>query len=300
MGLRFRKSISIMPGVKLNFGKTGMSVSTGIPGFRKTFHTSGKVTTSMGIPGTGISYVTTENKNKTPRNQRQTRNETPTYYEPTSEPIATPDYNETEAQYDTSYEEPISQPKIVTKNVAADIHKITDDVIDWTEVMVNPCPPDDSYDAELWTYFHNVSAKVLSGDIDTYLQVINDINPLNDLLDYGTGFEFGTDSPLKMEVEFQINSDNINMPKNSTEYQDYVCSVAIRIARDIFALLPVQKVIVHATNNGEDILSVCFDKETFSDLKFSFIDPSNVLRNFKCNMNYTESKGFTEIERLDI
>lgn len=289
-----------MPGVKLNFGKTGMSVSTGIPGFRKTFHTSGKVTTSMGIPGTGISYVTTENKNKTPRNQRQTRNETPTYYEPTSEPIATPDYNETEAQYDTSYEELISQPKIATKNVAADIHKITDDVIDWTEVMVNPCPPDDSYDAELWTYFRNVSAKVLSGDIDTYLQVINDINPLNDLLDYGTGFEFGTDSPLKMEVEFQINSDNINMPKNSTEYQDYVCSVAIRIARDIFALLPVKNIIVHATDGAMDILSVCFDKKTFSDLKFNFIDPSETINKFEHNMEFNTINGFSSIVRLDI
>ena len=88
MGLRFRKSISIMPGVKLNFGKNGMSVSTGVPGFRKTFHSSGRVTTSIGIPGTGISYVTTENKNRTPRNRRQTRNETPTYYEPVSKPIA--------------------------------------------------------------------------------------------------------------------------------------------------------------------------------------------------------------------
>ena len=39
----------------------GMSISTGVPGFRKTFHTSGKVTTSVGIPGTGLSYVTTEN-----------------------------------------------------------------------------------------------------------------------------------------------------------------------------------------------------------------------------------------------
>ena len=42
MGLRFRKSISIFPGVRLNFGKTGMSVSTGVPGFRRTVHTSGK------------------------------------------------------------------------------------------------------------------------------------------------------------------------------------------------------------------------------------------------------------------
>ena len=164
--------------------------------------------------------------------------------------------------------------------------------------MVSPCPPDSSYDADLWKYFHDVSGKILSGDIDTYLQVINDINPLNDLLDYGTGFEFGTDSPLKMEVEFQINSDNIDMPKNSTEYQDYVCSVAIRIARDIFALLPVQKVVVHATNDGDDILSVCFDKKTFSGLKFNFIDPSETINKFEHNMEFDNMNGFGNVERL--
>lgn len=60
MGLRFRKSVSLFPGVKLNFGTTGMSVSTGVPGFRKTFHTSGRVTTSVGIPGTGIYYIDTK------------------------------------------------------------------------------------------------------------------------------------------------------------------------------------------------------------------------------------------------
>lgn len=65
MGLRFRKSVSLFPGVKLNFGTTGMSVSTGVPGFRKTFHTSGRVTTSVGIPGTGLYYVDTKNTKKT-------------------------------------------------------------------------------------------------------------------------------------------------------------------------------------------------------------------------------------------
>ena len=71
MGLRFRKSISIIPGVKLNIGTTGMSVSAGVPGFRKTFHTSGRVTTSVGIPGTGLYYVDTNNT-RTQNSQRRT------------------------------------------------------------------------------------------------------------------------------------------------------------------------------------------------------------------------------------
>ena len=80
MGLRFRKSVSIIPGVKLNFGKTGMSVSTGVPGFRKTFHTSGKVTTSIGIPGTGLYYVDTKNtKTQNSKGNTRTRQESPMY-----------------------------------------------------------------------------------------------------------------------------------------------------------------------------------------------------------------------------
>lgn len=38
MGLRFRRSVTLCKGVKLNFGKTGMSVSLGVKGYRKTFH----------------------------------------------------------------------------------------------------------------------------------------------------------------------------------------------------------------------------------------------------------------------
>lgn len=60
MGLRFRKSVTLGKGVKLNFGKSGMSVSVGGKGYRKTINTKGQVTTSMGIPGTGIYYTDTK------------------------------------------------------------------------------------------------------------------------------------------------------------------------------------------------------------------------------------------------
>ena len=75
MGLRFRKSVQLFPGVRLNFGKSGMSVSAGVPGFRKTIHTSGRVTTSVGIPGTGIYYVDTKKPNRD-RQRNNTRQRT--------------------------------------------------------------------------------------------------------------------------------------------------------------------------------------------------------------------------------
>lgn len=59
MGFRFRKSFKVAPGVKLNLGKKSAGVSVGGKGFRKSFSTSGRSTTSVGIPGTGLSYVST-------------------------------------------------------------------------------------------------------------------------------------------------------------------------------------------------------------------------------------------------
>lgn len=59
MGMRFRKSKKIAPGVKVNVGKKGASVTLGAKGVHHTISTSGRKTTSVGVPGTGISYVKT-------------------------------------------------------------------------------------------------------------------------------------------------------------------------------------------------------------------------------------------------
>ena len=57
MGLNFRKSIQLIPGVKLNLSKSGASISAGVPGFRKSINTQGQVTTTASIPGTGLYYT---------------------------------------------------------------------------------------------------------------------------------------------------------------------------------------------------------------------------------------------------
>ena len=59
MGLRFRKSIKIGSGAKLNINKKSVGMSVGGKGARYTVNSSGRRTKSVGIPGTGLSYVST-------------------------------------------------------------------------------------------------------------------------------------------------------------------------------------------------------------------------------------------------
>ena len=54
---RFRKTISVLPGVKVNLSKTGLSTSVGGKG--ATLNVGhGKKNVTLGIPGTGLSYRT--------------------------------------------------------------------------------------------------------------------------------------------------------------------------------------------------------------------------------------------------
>ena len=64
MGLRFRKSIKIAPGVKLNINKKSCSVTVGKRGAHYTINSKGKHTASVGIPGTGLSYTHTSSGSK--------------------------------------------------------------------------------------------------------------------------------------------------------------------------------------------------------------------------------------------
>ena len=54
---RFRKTFSILPGVRVNLSKTGVSGSLG--GHGATLNVGhGKENVTLGVPGTGLSYRT--------------------------------------------------------------------------------------------------------------------------------------------------------------------------------------------------------------------------------------------------
>lgn len=57
MGLRFRRTVKLLPGVRLNISRSGITTSIGPRGARVTLGgTRTRVTT--GLPGTGLSYTT--------------------------------------------------------------------------------------------------------------------------------------------------------------------------------------------------------------------------------------------------
>lgn len=57
MGFRFRKSVKIAPGVRLNLGKKSTGISFGGKGMGVSINSKTGTTGRISIPGTGLSYT---------------------------------------------------------------------------------------------------------------------------------------------------------------------------------------------------------------------------------------------------
>jgi len=92
-------------------------------------------------------------------------------------------------------------------------------------------------------------------------------------------------------------------------YQDYIASVALKVAGDLFRILPRDEVYVtcetemlnpkigHKENTP--ILSVHFVRATFDRLNLQKIDPSDaIVANFRHAMSFKRAQGFSRIEPL--
>ncbi len=66
MTWRFRRSFKLLPGVRINLGKRGVSASVGPRGAKVTIG-RGQVRTTVGVPGTGVSKTTSRRLRPEPR-----------------------------------------------------------------------------------------------------------------------------------------------------------------------------------------------------------------------------------------
>jgi hypothetical protein len=362
LGLRFRKSFKIAPGIRMNVSNKSAGISFGGKGLRYSINSSGRKTSSVGIPGTGVSYVSTKSGKSYHTEAYQKHKELQTLQNQIK-----PDQLQELAQIEVDLFE--NQCELVQS-----IHKECDESIDWTSIA-NSLPPfplgetgpkekvainnyhnyhpgffdrmfskdeeeysrlsdqilqaklEDEKDYREWEELFNLAKNVLAGDIDTYLKVIDEMDPLCDLSEFGSGFEFSTDDPSYLEVEFDVHSNSM-IPKvekkltktgklsvkqmTKTRYfelmQDYVCSCILRIARDLFALLPLNTVFIHAydeqlnseTGHNERILilSIKIDRNILEGLNFENIDCSDSMNNFPHQMKFRKFKGFDSVQKI--
>ena len=272
MGLSFRKSITILPGVKVNVSKSGLSLSAGIGGLHGSINTKGQVRGTASLPGTGVRYTKTKNiKDLLPGAEEKKKAEA------AEKKAKAAEAKKAKAEAEKAKEEAPKKPKKgdVSKAITG-IYAMSDRAIEW--IAIKNSSSDLGY--ENWDYLKERADKVLGGDIDTYLEIINDVNPFAELIDMGCEFECGTDNPMKMFVECKINGDKVLEEYKSEKeiYEDYVAGVALKAGRDIFALLPLWQVEVTCLEEEQTVLNVKFTRDNFESLNFEKIDASDTIK----------------------
>ena len=82
------------------------------------------------------------------------------------------------------------------------IYLYKDAPVDWTELIAGATADDLLMDQTVHAYCSQMAPRILSGDVDAYLEVIERMRSVDDLALYSGDFEFGTDKSTYIEVEF--------------------------------------------------------------------------------------------------
>lgn len=177
-----------------------------------------------------------------------------------------------------------------------------------------------------WKADTALAKRLLEGEIAAEREVIAEMQSLGDEGLIGTHLSFRISDEFLHAIAHvhgdevvpkvrrkQLQSGRLSeskMPAGEANelYQDYVCSVALRVAGDLFGLLPRDEVYVtcvtrmldRATGHQAEtpILSVRFVRDTFRRLSLGRIDPSDSMRNFAHEMSFKRTTGFSPVHAL--
>ena len=182
--------------------------------------------------------------------------------------------------------------------------------------------------SETWIKSQKIAKGVIQNDDKSYRDAFEYFNPLADVQELGTSINLNFETN-NLTATLNINGENVipnfvvsqlktgklskkPMPKGQFYelYQDYVCGCVLRIAREIYAFLPIKMLVIDVkgeilnsvTGHLENmpILSIAIPKETLDKLNFNNIDPSDSFRNFKHNMKFAKTSGFQIVDTISV
>jgi len=122
-----------------------------------------------------------------------------------------------------------------------------------------------------WKKMHSLARRVLAGEGRAYTEAVSESSALTEISNLGSSIHMTVHDARVIECELKVNGRDViptdmksltstgklvvkSMPKARFHeiYQDYVCGCVLRLAREMFALLPVDTAILTATVDGID------------------------------------------------
>ncbi len=180
---------------------------------------------------------------------------------------------------------------------------------------------------EQWEKMQKAARGVLAKEPAAYRDAMELFNPFAEVTALGTRLNFDfhcsqvaatllvnteeiiPKQALSLTSTGKLSQKDMAISKFHELYQDHVCSCLLRVARETLALLPVEYVLV---NVGADLLdpstgrvapqvlvSATVFPDTLTRLNFDTLDPSDSMRNFKHNMNFTKTGGFKPVKPVE-
>lgn len=205
------------------------------------------------------------------------------------------------------------------------------------EVCIAKQRDQDTYNHFLKTYKANMkkykndkklAKKICKGDLESYFKALSIYNSFSEISLLGEDINFSFVDPKLIVAQLKSHSKDIVPPEVKTQlksgklsvkkmpitrfwecYFNHICSSNLRIARELFALLPIEMVLINTNSDllneqtghldETPILSVLIPRDTLDNLNFEHIVPLESLKNFVHNINFKKTKGFYGTSVLD-
>lgn len=294
------------------------------------------MTTTVGLPGTGIYWTETERRgarnNRTsaarqdreriqaPQSDYQAPDAVNDYFSQSSmfededsallaesyipAPVAAPSYSDSSPVLSADQARPRGTTSIERNCLSADdikrLYMHSDAPVDWTELISGTSADELFMNLDIHRYCMQMASRILSGDVDAYLEVIERMRPVDDLALYSGDFEFGTDSPTYIEVEFCAYPERVLQNGSSDMLlEEFISAVAVRVARDLMALLPVSKVLTHIEIDGNTVLSVKFARGELGLKNFRSNSAEDIVRAFP-HLVVRDFRNLVDVGRLSV
>jgi hypothetical protein len=168
------------------------------------------------------------------------------------------------------------------------------------------------YTSEMSEYnkMKSLAFRILAKEHKAYIEALIELSPLREISDLGSELQFIVHSATLIECEIKVNSTQTiptevksltasgklsvkPMPKARFQeiYQNYVCGCMLRVAREVFAMLPVETLLITALADVRDVrksgtseqpvLSAAIPRADIERLDFEEVDSSRALEKFR-------------------